>query len=810
MSSGRSCIQFLAIVIAAVAAGPAGPHAQAPERTLEVRSGTLRLTPLGPSSGERALFPSTDPVHNGERNGVPGRDPITAGQTPRAIIGGEQMHAPLSEEWIGKTIGAADEIIVEFESPVTRAQHHALDARGIKLLGRIETNVYRATTTQPTLDHLDRAARDINPIVATGQLQPRPVVHPELAREQESAHRDSGRSSARTGTTGEGLTVRVVLKEGTDRVVALRELKRFGEIKAAELVDGSIEVELKGGSVPPELAALVSIKFIDPVPKPVAHNVMVRERIGMSADPAQPPEGLTGRGVRVGIWDRGHVAITHQSFQGRLLAGAPNEPLSPDHHATHVAGTLAGSGVARTAMVASGGKQLESEVPAIGDLVDRPADPPPPAADPGAAQDACIALGPGLPRPQARIYPGIAPGAEIESRDFDNVIHELVDVLRKNPGTTLNIQHSQGLARKVVDVANNSWGFEPDSPSEAQCRRLGSAGYPTWTEAATFNAIAHGRYLGEPIRRIPIVFSGGNFRCKTFCNRFTSPPFENYGTVLPPGTAKGVITVGAIDGDTLAITIFSGFGPTVDGRIKPDVVAPGCRSLGGGSVGIISARVEESWGRMCGTSMAAPVVTGMIALMMEKLTGQGEDLQQIFPSTYKALLIHAAEALGREGPGFEYGYGRVRVPETLALLAKGTAPLAFPSGRYFEQGSIGDEAQPDVRTLRVPAGMAEFKVTLAWDDDVEIDKPKQELVNDLDLVLVSPAPARERRLPWVLDPNPGREKEAARPGEDRVNVVEQVVVKQPSAGDWRIEVRAKRLNPFNAMAQSYSLVASVR
>ena len=114
---------------------------------------------------------------------------------------------------------------------------------------------------------------------------------------------------------------------------------------------------------------------------------------------------------------------------------------------------------------------------------------------------------------------------------------------------------------------------------------------------------------------------------------------ESYRTVsiTDPGNADGVITVGATHRDsphTYGVSFFSSRGPTGDGRLKPDLVAPGER---------IRAPFREGWGDLDGTSMAAPHVSGAAAMLMARYT---ELIGQ--PRRIKEILCRTATDLGRE------------------------------------------------------------------------------------------------------------------------------------------------------------------
>ena len=217
----------------------------------------------------------------------------------------------------------------------------------------------------------------------------------------------------------------------------------------------------------------------------------------------------------------------------------------------------------------------------------------------------------------------------------------------------------------------------------------------------------------------------------------------------------------------------------------------------------------------CGTSMAAPVVTGIVALMR---AAAGE--MEILPSTYKAILVATAHDLALQ-PGLEtwpenpdieglrtfYGSG----PDwaTGFGLVDAGAAFAAVENRHWHEGEVATEAPLAAACFDVPEGAA-LRIALAWDDPApaSTDFGHAMLVNDLDLTLTGPDGAPH--LPWVLHPPDfGGDLDAllgpasndlkpadllpAERGRDRLNNVELVEVSQPAPGVWRASVEAVAL-----------------
>jgi serine protease AprX len=183
-------------------------------------------------------------------------------------------------------------------------------------------------------------------------------------------------------------------------------------------------------------------------------------------------------------------------------------------------------------------------------------------------------------------------------------------------------------------------------------------------------------------------------------------------SVGSPAAASSALTVGAM-ADTgeggFQLAPFSSRGPTLDGRIKPDVVAPG--------VAITSARRGSGYEPRSGTSMAAPFVAGVAALMLDANPA-------LTPQQLKELIMGTAIDWGRGGdntvpgtggPDIDYGAGRL---DAYAAVRTAGAALSSPppvpvhevhqasipqAGAHFDHEiSVNETAFPVAATLIAP------------------------------------------------------------------------------------------------------------
>jgi hypothetical protein len=309
------------------------------------------------------------------------------------------------------------------------------------------------------------------------------------------------------------------------------------------------------------------------------------------------------------------------------------------------------------------------------------------------------------------------------------------------------------VAQQGIVLANNSWYDQVRFPFPG-CALFGDYAY-----AIPYDQVVRTTNLG-------LVFIAGNERGGFSAN--TCGLSSGYGTVLPPGTAKNVITVGAID-KTSTMSSFGGWGPTSDGRLKPDVMAVG--------VNVKTTVPNNAYDFKSGTSFAAPGVTGTAALLVERYR-QLNSGQNPKPALTKAILLNTADDLAPAGPDFQSGYGRVNAP---------AADRTLKDHRYLLD-SVADSGTKSF-TLNVGppplTSSCTLKVMLAYTDWEGVSWiTQQNLVNDLDLTLVDPS--GNTHYPLTLDPsNPSA---AAVAGPNHRDNVEQVVVNNAAPGPWTVVV----------------------
>ena len=255
------------------------------------------------------------------------------------------------------------------------------------------------------------------------------------------------------------------------------------------------------------------------------------------------------------------------------------------------------------------------------------------------------------------------------------------------------------------------------------------------------------------------VFAAGNDGFRT-----CAPYPAGFKTVLGGyQSAKNVLTVGSTDYNR-DVSIFSSRGPVKDGRLKPEIMSMG--------EFVVSAWINNAYSYNNGTSMAAPGVSGGLALLVQRYRqlNSGANPKN---ALLKALLCNGADDRGNAGPDFKYGFGCMNLIRSVKMMEDAT---------YFT--STVTQGSTNTESITVPANTAQLKVLLYWQDPFAAVMASKTLVNDLDLEVVSPGGTI---LPLKLDSLPANANNTATNGTDHLNNIEQVVINNPASGNYDLK-----------------------
>ena len=307
----------------------------------------------------------------------------------------------------------------------------------------------------------------------------------------------------------------------------------------------------------------------------------------------------------------------------------------------------------------------------------------------------------------------------------------------------------------------------------------------------------------------------GNYPCDaTIGNGCTGQNnLFTYGEAWPADYPAAPIATDVSAGNPEQLAAFSSRGPTDDGRIKPDVVAPGTWVLSGysdlyqeGYDGVVNPQdgayqydgwgypVSEQYKYLGGTSMSNPLVAGAAAVVRDYYNkAHGHDASGALT---KATLINSAVDMLDENndgvndnfypiPNVHEGWGRV----DLAAAVDGTADYVDEATGLTTGATSSYNVTSD--------GTGNLKVTLVWSDYPSTETAASNLVNDLDLVVTDPNGTVYRGN--VFSGGWSQSGGSA----DRVNNVENVYVDSAIAGTWTVEVSGYNV-PFGP--QPFALV----
>ncbi len=517
------------------------------------------------------------------------------------------------------------------------------------------------------------------------------------------------------------------------------------------------------------ISKMPQIESLNLYTEPELGNVWARRVVGVEALPVVPAsEGLpsvvipwTGRGVIVGVADSG-VDVRHVDLKDAVKKVLPRVPDQPAGdfvgHGTHVCGTIAGSG----------------------------------AGSGGAIR-------------------GIAPDAKL-------IVQCIADKYGALKGKPLDLGELYEEARREgVHIHTNSWGTKTDGRVSSDSMDTDRFVYDHPDFFVLFAAGNDGQWAETEAKRGTLRAPGTAKNVLTVgasCTGRTDGPYETRTQTLVVNDAEPIVE--RFIGDIECIPITSARGPSDDGRVKPDLLAPGTAILSTWVAEIPAAMPEPAmpsgacYAWMSGTSMATPVAAGAAACVRQYFV-EGRGIQ---PSAalMRAALIHATSRIRRVTsqdaavghPNFNQGHGRLDLGVLFGKDAIGELPkvLVRDIARTHAEALYQNTALAAVvghpgafgATVRVKAGARRpLRVTLAW-----TDRPGRGLQQDLDLLI---------RTPTERKPRMGNPELVRMPGQplDRTNNVENVVLENPAAGEYLIRVTAFT-TPFEP--QGYALMVS--
>jgi subtilisin family serine protease len=359
---------------------------------------------------------------------------------------------------------------------------------------------------------------------------------------------------------------------------------------------------------------------------------------------------------------------------------------------------------------------------------------------------------------------GVAPGVSI-------IAQRIFDGLGNFEAPPTYETLTRDAVRAGADIGSNSWGDDTQGRYD-----ISAMEFDALVRDADELAFGDQQYILE--------FSAGN----------AGPGGQTIGS---PAVAKNVIATGASQNDRLDFIIygdgletmadFSSRGPCEDGRIKPDVVAPGTwiASLRSplGDDNNAWAPISDYYLYEGGTSQAGPHVSGAAAVLVQYF--------QVFygiahpsPALIKAALINCAVDMDNEvetgpTPNMDEGWGRVDLTQIV---------FATRNTEVVDQTQFLTNSQTYERRLILASAEEPLKITLAYTDVPGFPAAIPALVNDLDLEVVAPDGT-------IYRGNQFDEGESVpnAPAADNINNVEGIYLSEPLPGEYLVRVRARHI-----------------
>ena len=454
---------------------------------------------------------------------------------------------------------------------------------------------------------------------------------------------------------------------------------------------------------------------------------------------------------RLGIWDGGAVLATHQEFGTRVTQ--QDNASGGDLHATHVGGTMVAAGISA----------------------------------------------------QAR---GMSFGANLKAWDFSGDVAEMT------------------AAANNLAISNHSYGFQAGWVFNGITLRWAWYGNVnvSATEDYKFGFYDSNAQNWDKIANAApfylIVKSAGNNRDETgppagtyyFLGTSTRDSSniarsknDGYDILSTTSTAKNILTVGAINGTAgnpptqssdIKISSFSSWGPTDDGRIKPDLVAVGVNLFSASNSSTTAYAVES------GTSMASPQTSGSLLLLQEAYANLNAG-QLMKASTLKGLALHTADDAGNAGPDYVYGWGLLNMEKAAKVILNADKSYSLTERNLANGGTFSQKI--------TASGKGALTATISWTDPeatvfgvsaTNLNNRTPKLVNDLDIRITD---GTNNSLPFIL--NPDKPADVATRGDNIRDNIEQILIPDAVPGrTYTLTVSHK--GTLKNASQDYGLIIS--
>ena len=451
---------------------------------------------------------------------------------------------------------------------------------------------------------------------------------------------------------------------------------------------------------------------------------------------------LEGQNMTIAEWDGGGVRASHREFGNRVTrrdAASGNRA-----HATHVAGTLIASGVSSNAK-------------------------------------------------------GMAPQAKLWAYEWSNDASEMAAAAAAG---IMVSNHSYGTGSGWVGSGSNWAWYGNTSISTTEDYKFGfyDSRARDWDRMARLAPY----YL--------IVKSSGNDRndngpgagvsYRLITGGSSTAPRDSDGQndcISTYGTAKNILTVGAVNdlnngyviANGVSMTSFSSWGPTDDGRIKPDIVGNGAQLYSCNSTG------NSAYYNSSGTSMSSPSVAGSCLLLQQHYNNVNGKYMKA--ATLKGLVIHSADEAGTAtGPDYAFGWGLMNSFKAVEVMNDTKIQL--------EELTLNNSAKYE--KVVFSNGSNPIRVTICWTDvegvanNPSLNPTTIKLVNDLDVRLVN---INNGSTYYPYRMNPLVPSAGATKADNFRDNVEQIYYSNIPAGNYYLRVTHK--GSLSTGKQDFSLIA---